>query len=147
MRGGRVRVDGQQQHRAGLDVARVHAGSGADDAEPVLHDPGHAPAGLLAHRDDADGLVGDRLLAVLGDDLAALGLRHDLARHDDDVAGLERADRGDDDRGQVVAGMDLGHAGGRPAAQLGVAHRCSFGRTSRENTSIHSRWFRPTLWR
>src|SRR5690606_24040306 len=132
----------------------------------VLDDPQRRLAGTFARRDDAHRLVRDRLLAVHRGDDAALGLRDDLARHDDDVTVRERLPRQQvaHERREVVARPDLAEALGRPhreprgpagaravvgPAGCGVvlAHRASFGSTSRPKTSIHSRWLRPTLWR
>ena len=56
------------------------------------------------------------------------------------------AERIPDQGGQVVPGTDLRQTSRRPDAQL-RAQRCSAGSTSRPNTSIHSRWLRPTLCR
>src|SRR5699024_11513762 len=43
-------------------------------------------AGPLAAGDDADGLVGDRLLPVIGPDEPVLRLRHDLRGDGEDVS-------------------------------------------------------------
>lgn len=63
------------------------------------------------------------------------------------VRGRVGAQRGDEQRDEVVARDDLTDAVGRPDAQLAHAHRASLGSTSRPKTSIHSRWLRPTLCR
>jgi hypothetical protein len=129
------------------------------EAEPVLHDPGD-PAGVLAGGDHAHGLGGDRVLAVVGAHDPPLGLGHDLAGDDQHVAVLRsgRRARGGvggqrvaEQHGQVVPGPDLADPGDAPRAEhvSGLRHgqRTSFGSTSRPNTSIHSRWLRPTLCR
>ena len=75
-----VRVLGQEYDVPGSDVRGVHAGRGHHDAEPVLHDRRRAPACDHAHR-----LVADGGRAVTRPH-PALGLAHDLAGDQDDVA-------------------------------------------------------------
>jgi hypothetical protein len=105
---GRVGVDREQEHGALGGVGRVDAGRGADDAEPVLDDALDRVAGA-ARRDDANGLVGDRLLAVVGADETPLGLRDHLRRDDEDVAVAQRLGHGgDDEPGEVGPRRDLG---------------------------------------
>jgi len=47
----------------------------------------------------------------------------------------------------VAAEVRCGHGTVRSGLSSVQAHRVSFGSTSRPNTSIHSRWLRPTLCR
>ena len=57
----------------------------------VLDDPRRvAAAGSVREATTPDRLGGDRVFAVVGGDHAALGLRHDLGRDDQDVAVLQR---------------------------------------------------------
>ena len=107
-RGGGIGIDRQQQHRAVRRVRRVDAGGRADDALAVLDDAGDA-ALVLAGRDDAHRLGGDRGLAVVGLHDAPLRLRDDLRGDDEDVAVVELG-RACDERGEVVALRDLGQA-------------------------------------
>ena len=57
-------------------------------------DASRAAVRRRAGGDDPDGLGRDRVLAVVGRDHAAFGLRHDLRRHHEDVAVREGAGRG-----------------------------------------------------
>ena len=118
-----------------MAALRAHVGGvdpavGADEAVARFRDQD-----AVGHADDAAGLAQDHLeLARIaipslckGNRLRprrdgreihdrALGLRDDLLGHDEDVVLGERqdpgrgVDRGDQQRGQVVAGMDFGHA-------------------------------------
>ena len=99
-------------------VRGVDARGGRHDAEPVLHDAGGSAVRGRAGRDDPDRLGGDRVLAVVGRDHPALGLRDDLRRHHEDVAVGEDAGCGIRDHAdEIRAGGDLGNALERPDLQ------------------------------
>ncbi len=100
-----VRVDGQQGEPAAVDVGGVHAGVGTHEAVARRGD-----REIAATRHHALRLSLDPGRAVPVGDHAALRLRDDLLRHDDDVAAAraQRAQRLLQHRRDVVAGPDLG---------------------------------------
>ena len=106
--GAAVRVERQEQHAAPRDVGRVDPGRGQGEPEPGAHDrgrsaPRHHPGARLGQLGlDGGDAVGAR-------ERAALGLAHHLAGHQHHVS-VDGRQRRDDQRGQVVAGPDLGDA-------------------------------------
>ncbi len=115
-----VRVLGQQRQEPGLHVRRVDAGVRAHQPVACLRDHEVATPG-----DDAPRLACDprRAILALGDH-APLGLRHDLLghRHDVAVANAEPLERFREERGEVVARANLGHALDRVDLDRGAAH-------------------------
>ncbi len=102
-RGGGVRVERQQDHGAGaLRIRGIDAGGGADEAVPRARDHERRPRAHDLSRLAQDHLHLPRVAFLAGQlnrprrrlDLVqsndpALGLRHRLLGHDDDVAVLE----------------------------------------------------------
>ena len=109
--GGGVRVDGQQQDPAGLDVGGVDSGRGQGEAGVGPDDPHRT-----ALRDHGPGRLGDGRLAVGGVGVPVLGLADDLGRDHDDVARLQRTvvavDHPQDLGDQVGGRGDLAEAPG-----------------------------------
>ena len=133
-----VGVLGQQQHDAVRRITRVDAGRGHHQPERVLYDAGDAP-GILAARDEAHRLTGDRVFAVCRGHLTPLGFAHDLARHRDDVARLDHAlERVTEQLNEVVTGDELGEAGDAERAEVDGHQRRNFGSTSAPKTSRNS---------
>lgn len=116
----RVRVLGQQQHRARRGVGRVDPGRGHDQPLPVLDDPQRPAPG---HHPDRLGV--DRGLPVVRPDDPPLRLGHDLRRDQQHVPVGEPRLGGGDQLGQVVPVPHLGQPGHGPdpvTALQGPAH-------------------------
>ena len=113
--GGAIGILGEQGGEAGVDVGEVDAGVGADEAVPGLADDEIATAPQDPHRLAGDDVAVAPRVVGIDRHQAALGLRHDLLGHDDDVAVAQRGRRVgrrgvDDHRGEVVSRSDLGDA-------------------------------------
>ncbi len=106
-----VGVVGEESHDPGLDVRRVDAGVGADQAVARLHHHGPRRVGQhadrLLHRQPAAG--GGAVLGRVEPDHRALGLADRLLGDDHHVA-VAQLRGGEHQRGEVVAGPDLGDA-------------------------------------
>ena len=141
--GAGVRVDGQQQHLARLDVGVVDAGRGEDQAVAVPDDAGGPAPGEGVRRGRTD-----RGLPLGGGDGTPFALADDLRGDDEDVAVAQRAGRvvrdgGEHEGHQVVPGPDLAdaaephHLQGGPAGEL-LRHAVTAATALRTNLAVAS---------